>query len=211
MTNLYIGSWFFSLTRRSFHCLCICLCSIFFFFRYQWCPRSDDAVSSLVYYQCFTSRTLRLDFEHQRRDFSALLYFLSPLLLQFTGKLQYSQTADLEEIWYARYVVCANGYVTGKVAGTDGMTSEGLSTVLGADARRTHLPRLMTPRGIPVGVLKAGSSFSPSSNTLSLNNWREKNTKVLKYATKLYLIIQYLTYCIYTTATVILYLKCNTL
>lgn len=40
----------------------------------------------------------------------------------------------------------------------------------------THLPRLMTPRGIPVGVLKAGSSFSPSSTTLFLNNWRE-NTK----------------------------------
>lgn len=39
----------------------------------------------------------------------------------------------------------------------------------------THLPRLMTPRGIPVGVLKAGSSFSPSSNTLLLNTWKEKN------------------------------------
>lgn len=41
----------------------------------------------------------------------------------------------------------------------------------------THLPRLMTPRGIPVGVLKAGSSFSPSSNTLFLNNWKEKGKK----------------------------------
>lgn len=41
----------------------------------------------------------------------------------------------------------------------------------------THLPRLMTPRGIPVGVLKAGSSFSPSSNTLLLNTWKEKNKK----------------------------------
>lgn len=40
----------------------------------------------------------------------------------------------------------------------------------------THLPRLMTPRGIPVGVLKAGNSFSPSSTALFLNNWRE-NTK----------------------------------
>ena len=38
----------------------------------------------------------------------------------------------------------------------------------------THLPKLMTPRGIPVGVLKAGSSFSPSSNTLLLNTWKEK-------------------------------------
>lgn len=41
----------------------------------------------------------------------------------------------------------------------------------------THLPRLMTPRGIPVGVLKAGSSFSPSSNTLFLNTWKEKKTR----------------------------------
>lgn len=40
-------------------------------------------------------------------------------------------------------------------------------------AAETHLPRLMTPRGIPVGVLKAGSSFSPSSITLLLNNWKE--------------------------------------
>ncbi len=38
----------------------------------------------------------------------------------------------------------------------------------------THLPRLMTPRGIPVGVLKAGSSFSPSSMTLFLNTWKGK-------------------------------------
>lgn len=40
----------------------------------------------------------------------------------------------------------------------------------------THLPRLMTPRGIPVGVLKAGSSFSPSSITLFLKTWTEKKT-----------------------------------
>lgn len=41
----------------------------------------------------------------------------------------------------------------------------------------THLPRLMTPRGIPVGVLKAGSSFSPSSSTLSLNTWQRQINK----------------------------------
>lgn len=41
----------------------------------------------------------------------------------------------------------------------------------------THLPRLMTPRGIPVGVLKAGSSFSPSSITLFLNNCKENTEK----------------------------------
>lgn len=35
---------------------------------------------------------------------------------------------------------------------------------------KTHLPRLMTPLGIPVGVLKAGSSFSPSSTALFLNS-----------------------------------------
>lgn len=37
-----------------------------------------------------------------------------------------------------------------------------------ADEAATHLPRLMTPRGMPVGVLKAGKSLSPSSNTFLL-------------------------------------------
>lgn len=50
-----------------------------------------------------------------------------------------------------------------------------LSRVGGAQvnaAAEAHLPRLMTPRGIPVGVLKAGSSFSPNSNTLDLKTWK---------------------------------------
>lgn len=41
----------------------------------------------------------------------------------------------------------------------------------------TYLPRLMTPRGIPVGVLNAGSSFSPSSRTFCLNTWETQETE----------------------------------
>lgn len=44
----------------------------------------------------------------------------------------------------------------------------------------THLPRLMTPRGIPVGVLKAGRSFSPSSKALLLKSWKERKKVVKK-------------------------------
>lgn len=178
MTNLYIGSWFSSLTRRSFHCLCICLCSIFFFFRYQWCPRSDDAVSSLVYYQCFTSRTLRLDFEHQRRDFSALLYFLSPLLLQFTGKLQYSQTADLEEIWYARYVVYANGYVTCKVAGTDGMTSEGFINSSGSRRSQDSPSQVDDSSGDSCGGVEGRQQLLPQLQHFILEQLERKKTQM---------------------------------
>lgn len=35
----------------------------------------------------------------------------------------------------------------------------------------------MTPRGIPVGVLKAGKSFSPSSRALLLKTCVEKERK----------------------------------
>lgn len=210
MTNLYIGSRFSSLIRRSFHCFCICLCNLFFFSG----TSGVRGQMTLFPVWCITSvlPAGRSVWTWNTKDGISLPYCIS--CLHCYCSLLENCSIPRQRTWKRSDTPDTSSMLTAtwrKVAGTDGMTSEGSSTVLGADARRTHLPRLMTPRGIPVGVLKAGSSFSPSSNTLSLNNWREKNTKVLKYSTKLYLIIQYLTYCIYTTATVILYLKCNKL